>query len=256
MTEFFAQVGDFFTNTWNENPGYIYAAGGVLLAVILAIIIGCAVSKRKKKAAAAKNEEPAETSAVVREEEVSGAPRAVETTAQPAAETAGAEDAAPANESAATAPAAERAPREAQTSAPAKAPAAANAGEKKQSAPAPQQRPAAQAKPAQQKPAAQAQAPAKTAETNGAAKKNDHSAIYHVTRRKEDGKWQVKYAKGAKAIKLFDTQAEAAAFARKIADNCDGSVVIHKVTGQIRKLKEKLPETPAKNREQNENEEE
>lgn len=78
----------FFTNTWNENPGYIYAAGGVLLAVILAIIIGCAVSKRKKKAAAAKNEEPAETSAAVREEEVSGAPRAVETTAQPAAETA------------------------------------------------------------------------------------------------------------------------------------------------------------------------
>ena len=66
---------------------------------------------------------------------------------------------------------------------------------------------------------------------------------YHVTKRREDGKWQVKYARGSKALKLFDTQAEAVAYAQKIADNCDGSVVVHKVTGQIRKLKEKTQET-------------
>ena len=64
-----------------------------------------------------------------------------------------------------------------------------------------------------------------------------------MTKRKEDGKWQVKYARGSKALKLFDTQAEAVAYAQKIADNCDGSVVVHKVTGQIRKLKEKTQET-------------
>lgn len=66
-------------------------------------------------------------------------------------------------------------------------------------------------------------------------KKDEHSGIYHVTKRKTDGKWQVKYRKGEKAIKLFDTQAEAIAYAKKLAASRDGSVTVHKKTGQIRK---------------------
>ena len=57
---------------------------------------------------------------------------------------------------------------------------------------------------------------------------------YHVSFR-EDGKWQVKFAKGSKALKLFDTQAEAIAFAKEKAENQDGSITIHKKDGKIRK---------------------
>ncbi len=57
---------------------------------------------------------------------------------------------------------------------------------------------------------------------------------YHVTLR-EDGKWQVKAEKAAKALKTFDTQKEAIAFAETIAENQDGTFVIHKKDGKIRK---------------------
>ena len=59
--------------------------------------------------------------------------------------------------------------------------------------------------------------------------------VYHVSLRKEDGKWQVKYGGGKKAIKLFDTQAEAIKFAEERADSQDGSISIHKKDGKIRK---------------------
>ena len=58
---------------------------------------------------------------------------------------------------------------------------------------------------------------------------------YHVSKRKEDGKWQVKFASGEKAIKLFATQVEAIEYAKKLANNQDGSLQIHKVDGKIRK---------------------
>ena len=57
---------------------------------------------------------------------------------------------------------------------------------------------------------------------------------YHVSLR-EDGKWQVKFAKGTRALKLFDTQADAIAFAREKAENQDGTITIHKKDGKIRK---------------------
>lgn len=57
---------------------------------------------------------------------------------------------------------------------------------------------------------------------------------YHISLR-EDGKWQVKLAKGEKALKLFDTQEEAIAFAKEKAKNQDGSITIHKKDGKIRK---------------------
>ena len=45
----------------------------------------------------------------------------------------------------------------------------------------------------------------------------------------------MKFANGKKALKLFDTQAEAIDFAETKADNQDGSISIHKVDGKIRK---------------------
>lgn len=88
------------------------------------------------------------------------------------------------------------------------------------------------AKPAA-KPAAKA-APAKKEEKKPAAKEISNKT-YHISKRKEDGKWQVKFASGQKAIKLFDTQAEAIDYAKKLADNQEGSISIHKVDGKIRK---------------------
>lgn len=60
---------------------------------------------------------------------------------------------------------------------------------------------------------------------------------YHVSLRKEDGKWQVKFAGGEKAIKLFSTQAEAIAYAKKLAENQEGNISIHKKDGKLRKQK-------------------
>ena len=58
----------------------------------------------------------------------------------------------------------------------------------------------------------------------------------HVAKR-PDGKWQVKFAGGEKAIKLFATQAEAIEYAKKLAENQDGSISIHKKDGKMRKQK-------------------
>lgn len=46
---------------------------------------------------------------------------------------------------------------------------------------------------------------------------------YVITHRKDDGVWQVKLAKGAKVIKLFNTQKEAIDYAEALAENQDGS---------------------------------
>ncbi len=59
---------------------------------------------------------------------------------------------------------------------------------------------------------------------------------YHIATR-PDGKWQVKFAEGKKAIKLFDTQAEAIAYAKQLAKNQEGSISIHKKDGKMRKQK-------------------
>ena len=71
-----------------------------------------------------------------------------------------------------------------------------------------------------------------------AAKKPEPKATvhkdYHISQR-EDGKWQVKGAKAEKALKIFDTQAEAIKFAKTTAGNQEGSFTIHKKDGKIRK---------------------
>lgn len=93
--------------------------------------------------------------------------------------------------------------------------------DKKASAPAKEKTPAKEEK-------AKAHAPAKEEKT---AARN-----YHVAKR-PDGKWQVKFAGGEKAIKLFATQAEAIEYAKKLAENQDGSISIHKKDGKMRKQK-------------------
>ncbi len=55
---------------------------------------------------------------------------------------------------------------------------------------------------------------------------------YHITKRKEDGKWQVKAAGAEKAIKLFKTKEEAVAYADKVADNQGGSTAFHASKGK------------------------
>ena len=59
---------------------------------------------------------------------------------------------------------------------------------------------------------------------------------YHVSKRKAENKWQVKMAGGAKAIKMFITQAEAIDFAKKLAENQEAKIVIHKEDGTFRRL--------------------
>lgn len=67
-------------------------------------------------------------------------------------------------------------------------------------------------------------------------KSNAGPRIYHISKR-DDKMWQVKFAKGKKAIKLFNTQAEAIVFAKKLARSQSGSIRVHSVKGKIRKAK-------------------
>lgn len=80
------------------------------------------------------------------------------------------------------------------------------------------------------------QKPATTAADRDGAEKKPANKVYHISKRKDDNKWQVKAAKGAKAIKLFNTQAEAIDFAKALAENQDARIVIHKEDGSFRNL--------------------
>ncbi len=77
------------------------------------------------------------------------------------------------------------------------------------------------------------QAPAEEAKESAPKPVNK---TYHVAKRKADGKWQVKIAGGSKAIKLFATQLEAIDFAKKLAENQEAKIVIHKEDGTFRRL--------------------
>ena len=58
----------------------------------------------------------------------------------------------------------------------------------------------------------------------------DARKVYHVAKR-EDGKWQIKLTGGEKAIKLFNTKAEAEEYAKKLGSNQEGTVLIHASKG-------------------------
>jgi len=67
----------------------------------------------------------------------------------------------------------------------------------------------------------------------------DGTRVYHVVKR-EDGKWEVKFAGGDKAIKLFKTQAEAVAYTKEMAKNQDGKMLVHNSKGANKgKIKKK-----------------
>lgn len=57
---------------------------------------------------------------------------------------------------------------------------------------------------------------------------------YHISLN-DDDKWQVKAEKAERALKIFDTQKEAIDYAKVVAENQEGNIVIHKVDGKIRK---------------------
>lgn len=67
--------------------------------------------------------------------------------------------------------------------------------------------------------------------------KDGPDMVYHISKRKEDRKWQVKAEGAAKALKLFWTQDEAIDYAKSVAGNQEGRIVIHKEDGSFRKLK-------------------
>lgn len=98
--------------------------------------------------------------------------------------------------------------------------------------PKPQPQSKLQAKP-EPKPAAPTPVskPVATGPANGYKGK---ARAYHITKQ-PSGKWQVKLANGAKAIRLFDTQAEAIAFTKGLVESQGGSYRIHSVKGKIRK---------------------
>ncbi len=74
------------------------------------------------------------------------------------------------------------------------------------------------------------EAPAvKKADTTAAPKKNT-TRMYHVVKR-SDGKWEVKYAGGKKAIKLFRTQKEAIEYSKVMAENQGGAMLVHNSKG-------------------------
>lgn len=63
------------------------------------------------------------------------------------------------------------------------------------------------------------------------ATKKGNKSVYHVSKREEDGMWQVKYT-GGRVIKLCKTKEEAMAYAKQMADNQEGTVIFHPSKGQ------------------------
>lgn len=94
--------------------------------------------------------------------------------------------------------------------------------------PAAKPAPKAAAKPAAKKPAAKpapkAAKPAPKAAAGG-------TKVYHVSKRKEDGKWQV-FIKGSdKVIKLFNNKVEAEAYCAQMAKNQGATLLVHNSKG-------------------------
>ena len=113
-----------------------------------------------------------------------------------------------------------------------------------ESAPAAQTRPAPTAQPKPDSAAKPKSVPASTPaqdEQKEQKEQKEQAKVYHITKRAADGKWQIKFNKGVKAIKLFDTQAEAIEYAKQLADNQEASIMIHKEDGTFRKLRYDKP---------------
>lgn len=58
---------------------------------------------------------------------------------------------------------------------------------------------------------------------------------YHVSFSKIHRGWCVRAAGSTKALRVFDTQAEAIEYAKYVSENQDGSIRVHSLKGRIRK---------------------
>jgi hypothetical protein len=65
-----------------------------------------------------------------------------------------------------------------------------------------------------------------------AKKEDDSTRVYHISKRDVDGMWQVKFAGGEKAIKLFKTQKEALEYTKVMAKNQEGKILTHATKGE------------------------
>ena len=74
----------------------------------------------------------------------------------------------------------------------------------------------------------------KTATTKAADK--PAPKVYHISKRKDDNRWQIKAEGAARAIRLFNTQKEAIDYGKTLAENQGARVMIHKEDGSFRKL--------------------
>lgn len=92
------------------------------------------------------------------------------------------------------------------------------------------------AKPAPKPAAKPAPKPAAKPAPAKAEAKKEVSHDYHVSLDKTKKKWKVFNAGSDKVIKLFDTQAEALTYAKGLAKNNDGHVMLHGVDGKLRKF--------------------
>ena len=95
-------------------------------------------------------------------------------------------------------------------------------------------------KPAAKKPAAKkAPAKKKTEEKKPAAKKapakkkteEKETKVYHLTKRKEDGKWAITFVGGQKAVKLFKTKKEAEEYLKTLTENQGATALIRNSKG-------------------------
>lgn len=68
------------------------------------------------------------------------------------------------------------------------------------------------------------------------AVKPEEDKVYHISKRKTDRMWYVKAEGSSKALKKFFTQEEAINYAKSVAGNQEGRIVIHKEDGSFRKL--------------------
>lgn len=62
------------------------------------------------------------------------------------------------------------------------------------------------------------------------AETKDNGKAYHLSKR-TDGKWQVKYAGGQVAIKLFNTKEDALEYTKNMAKNQGRAILVHASKG-------------------------
>lgn len=60
--------------------------------------------------------------------------------------------------------------------------------------------------------------------------------VYHISKLKDKNMWQVKAEGSLRALKTFIKQEDAIEYAKRVAGNNEGRIVIHKVDGSFRKL--------------------